>query len=80
MKTYRETHKKQQRQYLRNWNKRNEKKKNAQQLAQNHIPLQPFCEKCGSDQNLERHHPDYSKPLEVQTLCRSCHILIHRTD
>jgi len=36
-------------------------------------PLGSKCEKCGSIENLERHHPDYSKILEINTLCRSCH-------
>lgn len=35
------------------------------------------CDICGSTRNLEYHHPDYSKPLEVVPLCRSCHKLLH---
>ena len=35
------------------------------------------CEVCGSTENLERHHPDYSKPLEVQVLCKRCHNAKH---
>ena len=32
------------------------------------------CETCGVlDTWLQRHHDDYSKPLEVRWLCRSCH-------
>lgn len=31
------------------------------------------CAKCGSLEHLERHHPDYSNPDLVITLCRSCH-------
>lgn len=34
------------------------------------------CEKCGSD--AEKHHDDYSKPLEVRWLCRPCHLAEHR--
>jgi hypothetical protein len=34
-------------------------------------PLKCSC--CGSARNLEAHHPDYSKPLEVEWLCSLCH-------
>jgi hypothetical protein len=46
---------------------------NAQRLAEEHIPLKEVCEECGNKEQLERHHPDYSKPLEIITLCRKCH-------
>ena len=34
------------------------------------------CEQCGGKHEydaLQAHHDDYSKPLEVRWLCRSCH-------
>lgn len=34
------------------------------------------CESCCKVAFLEGHHKDYSKPLEVQWLCRSCHRMI----
>ena len=55
---------------------RNKKKKAAQLLAERHVPLDISCSKCGSTVKLERHHFDYSKPLDVVTLCRKCHNLI----
>ncbi len=35
------------------------------------------CEKCARETHLSGHHEDYSKPLEVQWLCASCHKLKH---
>ena len=34
------------------------------------------CEICASDK-AEKHHEDYSKPLEVRWLCRQCHLAVH---
>jgi len=48
-------------------------KRHAENQAYQHIPLGDKCELCGSTDWLERHHMDYSKPLEIKTLCRSCH-------
>lgn len=44
------------------------------------IPKKLTCNKCGASEpevRLERHHPDYSKPEEFETLCSSCHHEIH---
>lgn len=35
------------------------------------------CEVCGTTKS-EAHHPDYSKPYDVQWLCRTHHQQIHR--
>ena len=38
------------------------------------------CAECGArapDVNMQWHHPDYSKPLEVVAVCRICHANIH---
>lgn len=32
------------------------------------------CQKCGGTHRLQRHHPDYSKPEEVEILCQPCHV------
>lgn len=31
------------------------------------------CATCGSTENLERHHPDYRRPLHIVVLCKPCH-------
>lgn len=52
----------------------------AEKMAQRHIALAQSCSICGSTENLHRHHSDYSKPLEVITLCHKCHMKIHRKE
>ena len=51
----------------------NRKKLAVRLQAWRKVPIADKCESCGSIENLERHHADYSKPLEVKTLCSKCH-------
>jgi len=37
-----------------------------------------MCQDCNKEGKMEAHHIDYSKPLEVQWLCRRCHMKRHR--
>ncbi len=60
-----------------NTNHGGKKSRKAQSMAQYYVPLGNACEECGSKEHLERHHPDYDKPLEAQTLCRECHQHVH---
>lgn len=36
------------------------------------------CSRCGVQCRPDAHHEDYSKPLEVEWLCRRCHLAEHR--
>ncbi|MDB4725981.1 hypothetical protein OAF54_01000 [bacterium] len=40
--------------------------------------LKDGCECCDEVNDLQAHHEDYTKPLDVVTLCRSCHGHRHR--
>lgn len=35
------------------------------------------CEQCRKSKFIHGHHPDYSKPLEVEWLCTACHASRH---
>lgn len=58
-----------------------EEAKNAYRLLQRalwhrHIARPETCEQCGARPEYDRlqgHHDDYTKPLDVRWLCRSCH-------
>jgi len=36
------------------------------------------CATCDIQEGLERHHPNYEEPTKFITLCKSCHIELHR--
>jgi hypothetical protein len=57
--------------------KKDLKKGAARARRQYNVSLKSNCESCGASGKLEGHHPDYDKPLEVITLCKSCHELLH---
>ena len=57
------------------WKQRPEvRKKIKARSAAGHAKIPAtVCSNCGSKERLQRHHPDYDKPLEVVILCRPCH-------
>lgn len=60
------------------WVKRNRHKRNAHlklsRAVLKGIVIRKFeCEKCTSTIQVEAHHEDYEKPLEVIWLCSKCH-------
>lgn len=35
------------------------------------------CKNCGTNEKVQAHHKDYSKPLDIQWLCAPCHRMEH---
>jgi hypothetical protein len=76
--------------YMREWRKRNpltdeqRKKDNARSMAgiyKKRGKLKPEpCKSCGVEENIEMHHEDYDRPLDVVWLCRKCHLSLHRSE
>jgi len=50
-----------------------EPEKYARKIAYDTYGTAERCEECGSTYKVEWHHPDYSKPLKVIPLCKTCH-------
>ncbi len=76
-KKYREQNKK----YFRKKDKERYKKFPERLFARNKARVvlkKKNCKKCNATKNLEKHHPDYSKPLFIITICKSCHNKIHK--
>lgn len=38
------------------------------------------CEVCKIEENVEAHHDDYNKPMDIRWLCRSHHLEHHKTE
>ena len=66
----------------RGWRKRNPERRKLLQKTSNavwkaikegRLIRGAKCEKCGSHIGIEAAHHDYTKPLDVKWLCRSCH-------
>jgi hypothetical protein len=57
------------------------KKERARQIFRDHvrknnIKYQP-CSICGSEEDIQAHHEDYDKPIDVTYLCRLHHMQAH---
>ena len=52
---------------------RNKEKQQARGLAYKiKIPKNQICQICNKNLAVERHHDDYSKPLEITFVCKKC--------
>lgn len=65
------------------WAAQNPEKRSAQSqlryaVKTGKIARANSCQECGAVGKVEAHHPDYSKPLRVEWLCKSCHGLTRR--
>ena len=72
MRTWRETHSLTEKQKI---------KSNARSYAKMYLRrgklTKKRCEKCG-DEEVQMHHEDYSKPLSITWLCKTCHRAYHK--
>jgi hypothetical protein len=55
-------------------------RKKVQKAIQKGTLVRPsVCDDCGQELFVEAHHENYSKPLDVQWLCKECHWKRHST-
>lgn len=64
------------------WGIANKIKRKAHQTVQSAVKrgdvIRPkSCPRCGGTKRIEAHHPDYTKPLQIEWLCRKCHFAEH---
>jgi len=75
--------KKQDKQYYEENKFKSEAKTKAGIYNKKHRIKKHYCKHCGILESkkikLYMHHPDYSKPIEVITLCASCHVKLHNS-
>lgn len=63
------------------WRQEHPERAKAQQHASNavrdgRLPREDKCQVCGLPADrIEKHHPDYSRPLLVMWLCKPCHVI-----
>ncbi len=81
-RAYDVAHKEYRRMLKKAWREKNPAKDRASQTLRNAVARgkmkrSTVCEVCGLGGKIHGHHPDYSKPLEVQWLCIRCHERAH---
>lgn len=75
---YRRQHKKHFQDLRRKYHQQHSQEERARLAALLIITTPSPCSVPGCESTGERHHPDYSKPLEIVWLCRKHHRMIHR--
>ena len=72
---YRKRHIYAYRERIKRWKITNPEKTKAHSLARrlNRGLVPTHCQYCGREKPLDKHHHDYSKPLEVIWVCKKCH-------
>lgn len=65
------------REYNQRYAWKNKARKLANKAISDGLLVKGPCAFCGSDSNIEAHHPDYSKPLDVEWLCHRHHTDLH---
>ena len=56
------------------------RKQRARIKARYHLRTVQPCEVCGTTDDVQRHHPDHSRPLEIRWRCRRHHAELHRQE
>jgi hypothetical protein len=68
--------------YYREYRRMNPEKTRVRTITSNAIRdgklVKTPCRDCNTSVNIEAHHPDYTKPLEVIWLCKPHHMQLHR--
>lgn len=83
-KEWRKKHPVESKEMVRRWNSSNPEKKRAHSMvaaaiARGDLRRPECCERCQQPSgDIEGHHGDYSKPLEVEWLCVACHGMTRR--
>ena len=65
------------------WRRRHPQRRHAQNVLAGHVARGTItkpttCQRCGLDAHIEAHHPDYTRPLDVEWLCKPCHVIADR--
>ncbi len=47
-------------------------------IATGKLERPSICESCCDKRFVEAHHPNYDEPLEIEWLCKKCHLELHK--